>query len=104
VNGVFADVGGRGGEVDEVTGVDDERGDVVFGAFDVEEFDLVFVGRFGAPHARAGGENLQGVGACCLRVEGGAFQRSAVVGVNADAHVVRITGRLRRFDIGTLLN
>ena len=56
--------------------MDDERIDVVFSAFDVEQLDLVFIRRFGAPHARAGGKNLHGVGAKLMSVDGGTFQRS----------------------------
>lgn len=58
VKGVFADGGWRSREIDEITGVDDKRDEVVLGALGGEELDLEFVGRFGTPHARTSGENL----------------------------------------------
>lgn len=62
-DGFGADDGVERGEVDEVVDVDGEGAEVVAFAGGAEEPDLVGVGGTGSPHARAGGEDLEGIGA-----------------------------------------
>jgi hypothetical protein len=66
-----------------------------------EQLYLLCIWRFGSPHARASGKNLERIRSGLMSPAGGAFQRTAVVGVNANAHFVSITGG---FEGLTLLN
>ena len=70
-----------------------ERIDVVLEACGVQDLHLELVRRFGSPHARAGGKNLHGIRADLMSVDRSAFERSASIGVNADAHPASIAGK-----------
>ena len=54
-------------QIDQVVVMDDQRIEVVLFADAGEQLDGAFGRRRRAPHARAGGEDLEGVGAdpCC---------------------------------------
>ncbi len=99
MDGIFAGGGGRGGEIDEVVGVNDERIDIVLEARGGQDPHLLLVRRFSAPHARAGGKNLHGIRADLVSVDDSAFKGSASIGVNADAHLASIAGKRRLCDI-----
>jgi len=101
MDGVLADVGRRGRQVDEIVAMNDERCKIVRGAFFCQQLNLQLVGSFGAPHARAGGKDLQGVGADFAGMDGGPFERACRAGMNADAHDASITcGMLAASQIG----
>ena len=84
-NGFLANEVGLAAEIDEVAGVDDEGEAVVVAA---EAAHLVAVGglqRGGAPHAGAGGEDLEGVRADLMGALGGAKDASGGGEMDADA-------------------
>ena len=70
--------------------MNDERCQIVFGTGAGQEADLLGIGQFRAPHARAGRENLEGVGAELGSFQGRALERSGRGSVNADAQALRI--------------
>lgn len=70
----FANDRGRRSKVDQITVVDDEGEDIVLVALGLQEFYLCRVRAFSAPHAGAGGENLQGIGSGCYRALCSAFE------------------------------
>ena len=84
-DGAGADEGIEGGEVDEIVDVDGERAEVVALADFLQQADLAGVGRACAPHARAGGEDLEGVGAELDGLEGRLFEGTGGEGVDAEA-------------------
>ena len=78
VDGFGADHRVERGEVDQVVDVDDQRVEVVAVACGAKQADLVGIGRARAPHAGAGGEDLEGVRAEIGGLAGGTFERAGV--------------------------
>jgi hypothetical protein len=76
----------RGGEVDQVIVVDDQRVEVELFARALEELDGGEARDGGFPLPRAGGENLEGVGAEVVRFNGGVLERAGDGSVVAEAH------------------
>ena len=62
-NRLCPDDGVDGGEIDKIVDMNDKRVEIEAFAGGAEQFDLLRIGWAGAPHARAGGEDLKGVGA-----------------------------------------
>ncbi len=71
-------------KVNQVVVVDDERPEIVLFTRAGEEFNGARSRRRGAPHARAGGENLERVGADSGGGKGGMFERLSDRSVSAD--------------------
>ncbi len=65
--------------------MDNQRIKIVLFAGAVEQLDGAFGGGRGAPHARAGGENLEGIGANGGCGESCVFERFGDGGVGTDA-------------------
>jgi len=81
-DGVGAHGFGLATDVDEITGVDGHGADVELGAQLAHLFCVGGFDRRGAPHARAGGEDLEGVGANL----DGAFDRRPASACGAEMH------------------
>ncbi len=62
------------GQVDEVIGVDHERREIQPLAGGFEAADIVWIRRGSPPHARTGGEDLEGIGAETVSFEAGVFE------------------------------
>lgn len=75
--------------------MDHERCEIVLSALRGEKLNLNRVRRFGAPHARAGGKDLQCICADIMSMDGGTFQRAGGAGMNANAHPASIATRAR---------
>ncbi len=97
-NGVGADGFGLAAEVDEIAGVDGDGADVVQGAELAHPGGVFGFDRGGAPHAGAGGEDLEGVGAGFDgAVDGGP---AASGGAEMDADSLLLRGHCSRLTHG----
>ena len=74
------------GEVDQVVDVDGQRVEVVTVACGAKQANLVGGRAHGAPHARAGGEDLEGIRAEFGGLESGAFEGAGDRRVDAETH------------------
>jgi AcrR family transcriptional regulator len=84
-DGFGADHGVGGGQVHQVADVDHQGVEVKPPARGREKPDLGRVGQPGAPHARACGEDLEGVGPQLRRMKRGVFERPGGGGVDAQS-------------------
>ena len=82
---LFADRFRLAAYVDEVAGVNDQRRKLVFGAEGVHALALRGIDFGGAPHARAGGEDLESVGADLAGALSGFGGAACGAQVDADA-------------------
>ena len=89
----------EGRQIHQIVDVDDQRVEVVLLAGGAQSPDLLRVDAAGAPHAGAGGEDLEGVRAELRRGEGRGLERPARKGVNAESqrlHRIRALEQTKR--------
>jgi hypothetical protein len=72
-------------QINQIVHVDNQRVQIEPLAGVFKKFDLLGVGRFGAPHARAGGEDLEGVRPEFRRFKRSFLEATAGGGMNAEA-------------------
>ena len=84
-DGLISDHGMRRRQIDQITIMDGERVQVVLFAMPTQTRDLFRVRGLGAPHPRAGGEDLERVRAEFGGLDSRAFERASSGTVNADS-------------------
>src|SRR5215831_4524475 len=82
---LLAKISGLAADVDQVAGVDDQRANVEFCALRAHALSLFGVDLLWTPHAGAGGEDLEGVGANFVRPIDGIGGTARRADVNSDS-------------------
>lgn len=84
--------------------MNDERAQVELFTDAVEQGAIEDGGRGSAPHARAGGEDLEGIGAELVGFQRRLFQRALACSVDSDAQNSIVTGMGRAWPAGEQYN